>query len=401
VKEIIILGGGFSGVSAALRLRERLTHQEANITLIDKNSYHLFTPSIYELATSEEPQKNVAIPYFQIFEQRVKVIKGEVSDIDTSNHLVNLKDETHYAYDYLIIALGSEPAYYGVEGLEKYAVALKNLEDAVLIRKQIEETYHKKVYEGKKMEILIGGGGFTGTEFAAELVKFREKLAKHHKKEIDLVGIRVIQGSASLLKELDDRVSQLAQKRLMQGGVNVVLSSHIKKVDEKIVETDDGNKFNYDVLVWTGGVKANSVLERSGLKTNGRGQVTVDDKMQINGFTNLYAVGDVAEFAEPVTNKPAPNVAEIAEDEGKVAAENIFRSIRGADLVSYEYKHLGYIVPLTGKFAVAELPGFRIVGFFGWVLQQLVFLYYLMRILPYQKAIKRWNKFEMYLMNNS
>ena len=186
-----------------------------------------------------------------------------------------------------------------------------------------------------------------------------------------------------------------------EGNVKICLSSRVKKVDEKNIETDDGKKYPYDIFVWTGGVRASGVLAQSGFKTNGKGPLGVNDNMQVQGFNNIFAVGDVAEFADPVSNKPAPGVAEVAEGEGKMAAENVYRSLKDMEQLSYKYLHVGYIVPIKGRFAVCDFKKFRLVGFFGWVLQQLVFLYYLLRILPFTKALKRWNKFEMYLMENS
>lgn len=401
MKEIIVLGGGFAGVSALLKLSKLLPEDEANITLIDVNSYHLFTPSLYEVATNEEPKKNIAIPYSEIFERRIKFVQGKVKNIDTPNHLIHLEDETNYSYDFLVLSLGSEPSYFEIAGLKKYSLPLKGLEDAVKIREAIEKKYHEKDHEGKEVSIVVGGGGFSGTELTAELTRYRDRLSKHHKKSKDLVKISVIQGSKSLLKELDPKVSNIAHKRLEKDGVNIYLGAHIKSVDEKSVETEDDKKYPYDVFIWTGGVKANSVLYESGFKTNGKGQVSVNENLQVVNFDNIFAIGDVAEFADPVTNKPAPGVAEVAEDEGKVAAENIHRSLNGSELTKYKYLHVGYIVPLKGRFAVADFKKFRLIGFFGWVLQQYVFLYYLLRILPISKALKRWNKFEMYLMHSA
>lgn len=398
--EVVILGGGFSGVSCALRLFKLIQNDDIKITVIDKNSYHLFTPSLYEVATSEEPKKNIAVPYSEIFKEKIKFIQGSISNIDVENHLVHLSDGVNYSFDYLVIALGSEPAYFDIEGLKKYSIPLKSLDNAVEIRKKIESVYHQKALSGKQIKVVVGGGGFSGTELTAELIRYKEHLSKHHKLSNDLIKITVIQGSQSLLKELDKKDSDLAFKRLQSGGVEILLGSHIKRVDEKIIETDDGKKHSYDILIWTGGIKAVSVLENSNLKTNGRGQVPVSGNMLVTNYNNIFAIGDVAEYANPFDNKPSPQVAEVAEDEGRIAAENVYKLIKGKSLIDYHYLHVGYVVPLKGKFAVADFNRFRIIGFLGWVLQQAVFLYYLLKILPFTKAFKKWNKFEMYLMRS-
>ena len=401
MKQIIVLGGGFAGTAAVLRLKKIFKNKEISITLIDRNSYHLFTPSLYEVATSEEPKKNIAIPLHEIFPDRISIVKSNIKNIDTKSRYVTVSDDIKYNYDQLIIALGSEPAYYDIEGLRQYGVALKTLESSVKIREKIKEIYHEKVQDGKVMKIIIGGGGFTGTELAAELTEYRKKLSAHHKKPAENLKITVIQGPESLLKELDVKVSKIAKERLERENIELCFGFHIKKVEKNILETDNGRKHDFDILIWTGGVRASSVILESGFKVNGKGQVSIDDKMLIFGFKNVFAVGDIAEFADPYTNKPTPGVARIAIEEGKIAGENAARSVLGKELISYKYRHWGYIIPIKGKFAVCELIWFRIVGFWGWVLQQLVFLHYLLEILSVSKALRRWNKFEMYLMNHS
>lgn len=400
MKEIIVLGGGFGGISAALAMLKNLSKDEANITLIDRNSYHLFTASLYEVATREETQKNVAIPLPEIFENKINIVKGEVTTIDAKGGLVNISGDRHYAFDYLLISLGSEPVYFDIEGLKEFSYSMKALSDAIFIKKKIQELYHKKAEKGEKVKVIVGGGGFTGTELTAELVNYRDKLAKHHKRPKTFFDITIIQGSPSLLKELDEKVSKLAEKRLGKFGVEIVLNSHIEKVTQDRVETDGGASYPYDFFIWTGGIKANKVLADSGFKVDGRGQVDVNEKMQVAGFENIFAIGDNALYANPTDNKPVPQVAQVAEDQGKIAGLNIARSVKGQDLKSYNFLHLGYIIPIKGRFAVADLKNLRVGGFIGWILQQLVFLNYLLRILPLTKALKRWNRFEMYLNEN-
>lgn len=400
MKEILILGGGFGGVSAALTLVSKTLPGEANITLIDRNSYHLFRASLYEVATKEETQKNIAIPYSSIFPKKVNIVKKYVENIDTENKYVTTSDNHRYVYDYLIVSLGSQSADFNISGVAEYANSFLWLEDAVLIRKKIEQLFHQKVKNGTRVKIVVAGGGFTGTELTAELINYRKRLSGHHKTNEDLIEISIIQGPGALLAELDEKVSKLAYDRLDKSNVKLILGSRVENVSRNTLETDRKEKIDFDLLIWTCGVKGNDILAKSGLKVDGRGIVEVNTFMQILGFHNIFAVGDNALFANPSNNKPIPQVAEVAEDEGKIAAENVLRSIRGENLVPYNFKHLGYIIPLKGRFAVAQLNKFRIVGFLGWVLQQLVFLNYLLKILPLNNAFKRWNRFEMYLNEN-
>ncbi len=214
----------------------------------------------------------------------------------------------------------------------------------------------------------------------------------------ECLDITVIQGSDRLLKELDTYVSSLAQKRLNEPNVHFAFGGHIKEVTDTQVLTDDGKSYPYEILIWTGGVEANHIAAKSTLPVNKRGQVMVNNFLQAQGFDTIFAVGDIAGFIDPKTKRPAATVAQVAEEQGKVAAENILRTLNKQEMKPYVYHHFGYIVPLRGRFAVAELMGnIHLSGIPGWFLQQLVFLRYLLQIMPLTSAFKHWNTFELEL----
>lgn len=398
MKKVVVLGGGFGGVAAIHALLKQIKNSDVEITLVDKNSFHSFCPSYYEVATSEEPKGNVAIPFFELFGNRVTAIRDDVESINIKENKVNLAGGEKLPYDYLIIALGSETAYYGIEGLRGFSIPLKTLEDAVKIKQAIKEKYHEKIKRNQGIRVLVGGGGFSGTELAAELVRFREHLARHHQKSEDCMEIGIIQGSDCLLKGLDKKVRDIATKRLEDGSITSYFGAHIKKVTKERVETDDGKIYPYDVLIWTGGVRANSIVRSSAISLSEHGRIIVNNYLQAVGAENVFAAGDIAGFVDGASQKETPMIAQVAEEQGKMAGENTARLISGHNLLPYRYRHFGYILPMRGYFAVAVFKGFFISGFSGWVIQQLVFLRYLLGILPIRKAFKRWDKFEMYLM---
>lgn len=350
---IVILGGGFAGIRAALTLKSKIKSTGINLTLIDKNSFHVFTPPLYEVATAGEPQRNVVVPYKSIFDNNFRFIQGTVEKINTTERKISLNNNREYVYDYLIFALGSESADFGIPGIKKYGISLKTLEDAVRI---------KNVLKNAK-KIVVGGGGFSGTELACELIT--------HKGHLD---ITLIQGSSVLLKELGDGVSQLAKRRLLAGNVHLVLEEHIKKVTKETVEVESGKTFPYDVFIWTGGVKPNNLL----------GKIEVNKMLAVSNLKNVFAAGDTV----------SPGVAPRAEKMGEIAAENVLRSIKGEPLLPYSYHHIGYVVPLGSHFATFAMGKFHISGIFVYILQQLIFLRYLLQILPFFEAMKRFLRFE-------
>lgn len=350
---LVILGGGFAGVRAALKLKKKAKSYDINIIVIDKNNFHTFTPSLYEVATSEESQRNVVIPYKTIFSNSLTFVEGNVEKIDTVTKTISLDKNRKYSYDYLIFALGSESADFGIPGIREYGISLKTLEDAVQIKNALKNA----------KKIIVGGGGFSGTELACELMT--------HKGNLD---ITLIQGRSILLKELEGEVSLLAKKRLEEGNVKLILGKHIKKVTKESVEVEGRQTFPYDVFIWTGGVKSNNLL----------GKIEVNAFLKVNNHKNIFAAGDCV----------SPGVALKAEKMGEIAAENVLRFIKGEALMSFSYHHMGYVVPLGSHFATFAMGKYHVSGFSAYILQQLIFLRYLLQILPFFEAIKRFIRFE-------
>lgn len=398
-QRIVILGGGYAGVTAGLRLRKQYKgNAEVEIVLVNKHTYHIFTPSLYEVATSESPMKNIAIPLTKIFPDTVNLIKGTVEKIDAAAKKVSITGQEPLSYDYLIVTLGSQAAYYGIPGLKEHSIPFKSLNNAVTIQETINGRCMIEHGKKKNLEVVIGGGGFAGTELAAEILTYRRKIARENKIDQDCINTTVIQGSDRVLKELDEHVSRLAAGRLKEKGMTMAFGGHIKEVTATEVLTDDGKHYPYDILIWTGGVEANHLASESNLPVTKRGQIIVDTNLKMQDSDCVFAAGDVAGFIDPKTQKPVPNVAQVAEEMGVAAAENVIRSREKKPLKPYQYRHFGYIVPLKGRFAVAELMGgIHFDGLLGWSLQQLVFLQYLLRILPLGLALKRWNVFELEL----
>src|SRR5258706_6211977 len=396
MKEIVILGGGFAGIATAMALKKYQGENLFHITLIDKHNYPLFTPSLYEVATSEEPQGNIAIPFWEIFKDSITYFNASVSTINAGDKTINLANGDNIKYDYLVISLGSQAAYYGIPGLKEHSIPLKTLKDAVEIKNKIKSLCCKEGKCHKKVQLIIGGGGLSGSELAAEMLTYKNRLSRQHYLDTDCLEISILQGSDRLLKELDSRVSNIAEKRVKSPQVKLCFGGHIKEVNDTKVVVDDGHEYSYDILIWTGGVEASTVLKESGLPIDKRGQLPVDEHMQVIGLDNVFAGGDVASFIDPKTQKPEPGLAQTAEEEGKIICENLYRKLKELSLVTYQHHHLGYIVPLRGRFAVAELAfGIKLIGFPAWVLQQFVFLRYLLGILPFAKATRKWNKFEI------
>lgn len=397
MNSIVVLGGGFAGVSVTLKLLEKINLAQNEIILIDRNSFHTFNASLYEVATMESPQKNIIVPFDELFGKKVKIISGTISVIDRERKKVILADKTQIDWDYLVITLGSEISYFNIPGLKDFSLPLKSLSDAIRIQSRISALIKSKQ---KEIKVIIGGGGFSGVELAGELLNLCDRLQKEHHLANAPLEISIIEKAPSLLCELDPRVSAIAYQRLKQNGVKIYLNTKIEKVEKSLTKVEDGNIYPFDLLIWTGGIKANQILQASNFKVNNKGQVPVDQTLKVAGEENIYAGGDLAEYKDIKTSNFAPQIAPVACSEGSIIGENIYRQINNMALKKYQFKHTGYVIPIKGQYAIADLYFCMLTGFLGWLLQQLIILKYFLQILPPFKAFYKWNKFERYLKQN-
>jgi NADH:ubiquinone reductase (H+-translocating) len=285
--EIVVLGGGFAGVFAAKELR-KLNSEQFRITLVDKNSYHLFIPSLYEVATAEEPRNNICIPFSEIFPHGVRLIKGEATKINKEKKEIEFKGGQVLTYDYLVVALGSETNYYDIPGLKENSIAFKSLDEGARIRDTIKEKYNEVQKKGQALIVAVVGGGATGVELATELSKMEEHMGGN-------IEVVLFQGGRSLLKGVSEKTSQIAKERLQKAAVDVHLNSKVVKVSKDYLEIEDGRKHPYDVLIWTGGIRANSISRESGLPLNEDRRIDVDEFLRVKGTDNIFAAGDIAD----------------------------------------------------------------------------------------------------------
>jgi NADH dehydrogenase len=398
--EILVLGGGFAGVTTAKTLLRKLI-SGFHITLVDKTDFQDFHADLYEIASSwMEPlprQKHsyhdvvgtVAIPYADIFGKSGKLttIADEVTSVDLKSKKVKLSSGRTLDYDYLVIALGSETNFFGIPHLEERAFTLKSVADAMNLRNSIEEKFFD---ETESMKIVIGGGGFTGIELAAELTNFVKKLCGSRNIAESSVSISILEASDTILGPASEWTKDRVQKRLKKLGVEVKLSSPIKSVDKKFVVLASEEKVDYDILVWTAGVKAHHLLSTvNGFELTKVGSVVVDEYLRAKNFDNVFVVGDSGTFTK-TDGKSLPPTAQKAIYEGKLAATNLAYTLLDYPLLPYAGKPPKFFVPLGGKYAVAELGSFRLAGPLAWGLRELNSLKYFHSILPFFEAVDLW-----------
>ena len=416
--KILILGGGFGGIRVALDLEKKLKKEiksgEAQITIIDKNSYHLFVTSLYEVASAtgikKDPfairlRKSVSLPYADIFENKdVNFVQAEIKEVDLENKLVVTNGGNKQEYDYLVIALGSQSADFGIPGVKEYAYKFKTLEDALLINDKIT-SFMNDAAEGKSslpLDILIGGAGFTGIEVASELACCAKSIARSCGLKGRCSSVVLFEAGPKILPMVPEKERKKILNRLTKHGVMIMENSAIEEVGLDFIKLKNGQTIKGDMVVWTAGVRPNEIMASiKGLPVTEKGKIIVEDNLSVRGFKNIFAIGDAAEFIDPVTKKPIPAMAFIAYKEGEIAAENIIKTIKGKNLKNYKPAYNVWIAPVGGKYAVAYLGGFVVAGFMGWIVRNLVDLRYMMQVLSPLKALTVfWEEMTLFTKND-
>ncbi len=408
-KQIVILGAGFGGLRAAMLLgkyiRRSGMENSCQVVVVDRNAYHTYTPTLYEVATtSKETADYVNLKSIVTFpiEKIVKKLGGrfiqaEIESLDLKDGDVHLKNSGVIKFDYLVLALGAETNYFDIPGLKENSAPLKWFTDALKIRDRVLEL----AQSGKEeIRIVIGGGGSTGVEFAGELQGWLAEMEveiEEQKHRQCKFKITIIEAGPSILLGFPAAIINRVQKRLKSLGAEIIANHPIEKVAQEKILLNGKRELPYDLLVWAGGVKAASLMGTMPLKLEKRGRVEVAGEMEclpqspdLKLYGKIYAIGDAVCFYDQ-GGRPIPGVARAAMSQAKIVAHNIICDIQGRkDHWQYRPMEYPYIIPIGGKWAIAKLGPIVIWGFGGWALKILVEINYLRMILPFWKAIKAW-----------
>ena len=401
VHEVVIVGGGFGGVRVAKKLSG--WSERIHITLIDKSRYHTFYPNLYKVATAHIPEtfghlavnfydlKNSSIyPLEDIFlnDLNVTVLEKEVVGIDFKKHKILFKDSEACSYDVLVLAAGSETNYFNIPGMKERALTLKSFFDALAIRNAVDEVFATSP-KNHIIQVIIGGGGFTGCELAAEMAGYMKNLANIHGRPEYYSECRIIEATEALLGGASPALQKKAEERLAALGIKFALNSTIESVADKKVILADGKEMPYDVLVWAAGVKANDLVKTiTGAKLKKASCAAVDKFLRILPYENVFGVGDLTFCIDEATGKSLPMTASVALREGDLVAKNILNLFNKKSLKEYKQRHLGFIVPLGGKYAILESGEMKLSGILPWILHYIIFFKYWWGLVGFWKTIK-------------
>lgn len=397
-KHIVIVGGGFAGVRAALDLSRRVS-DEYRIILVDRNSYHSPYAMLYEAAAAyisgdkktdfNAVRAAITIPFHLIIRGHdITFVKGSFEEIDLVDRRIHI-DGYRIPYEYALIALGSATNYFQVPGLRDNSYPLKSLDDAQNLRNALEELFIR-TSPHEPIDIVVGGGGFTGVEAAGEMVALLRNLSRKYKRLERLATLTVVEAAGTILPGAHPRLVQRATARLEKIGVRLLLEHPVQSFQDGRLMLASGLSLSCSLLVWTAGISIPFAAGKIPDVAREKGYLVTDEFLRIPNHPEVYFAGDLVYCMDKRNQCSVAATAQRAISHGELVAENIYRDTQGLPLHEYEPQTPAFVVPIGGKYATADLWGFRFSGFFAWALKLLIEYMYLISILSFVDATKKW-----------
>jgi len=447
-KRIVILGGGFGGVTVLKKLQTHFqTDVSVDIAMVSKDNYLLFTPMLHEIASGMIETRHIVTPIREFcnrsrfycatvknidLEKKKVSIRSSTSSVSalaeiiggssinlstTATNFLESKIQSHLYYDYLVIALGSETKFFGMSDIQQNAFTIKTINDAINLRNHIiylleqadqlllsalptadvGNTYGyidnvKTLAELQKklLTFVIAGGGFAGVETAGEINDFIRDSVKEYYHNIESNNIRVIivHSGDRLLPEMSKELAEFALERLHKSGIEIILNQRVIGATPNTVSLKDGTIMPTKTIIWSGGVAPSSLLTGISCEHDHKsGRIIVDKYLELSNYKEVYALGDCAHIIDPNSGDPYPPTAQHAIREGAVVANNIIASIEGGlgDRKTFDYKTKGMMASIGKRTGIGNLLGIEVQGILAWLIWR---GYYLVHLPTFQKKIR-------------
>jgi len=385
-KNIVIIGAGYAGLRAARKLGKC---KGARVVLINKDDVQVRLSEIHEVAAKKVKPEDVTIPIKKCIPSKVSFLKGVVSRIDFERGRVFIEDSI-VDYDYLVLAVGSEPEFFGIHGMREHGFTLWSMDDAKRISAHIEKMFVaalKERDEQKRKELLtfvIGGGGLTGVEMAGELAEWFLYLSKKCDVSREEISLIIVEALPDILPALRSDLIEKAREVLASKDVRLKTNSPIMSVDSTGLVLKSGEKIATRTLIWTGGIRGNSFIEKLGLPTGGRGRIKVNEYLQ-TAYSNAYAMGDCVHLV--VDDVPVPQQVEVAFQMADCVAHNIMADVHGRDKKKYRPKIHGTVLSIGSRYGIADFGAITFTGFPAVLLKRVFDLHYLISLGCFRLAL--------------
>jgi len=392
-QKIVIIGGGFAG----LNLARKLSRTDCHVVLIDKQNHHMFQPLFYQVASARLEPSSISFPFRALFKRHknvefryatVTAIKPEEKMLETS--MGNLD------YDELVIATGCRTNFFGNKDVERYSMAMKTTQQTTHIRNSILAKFEKIMFVDEKereelMNLVIVGAGPTGVELSGAFAEMKKKVLPKDYPQYDFSKLRIllIEGSEHTLNSMGDAARKWSRKYLEELGVEVRLSTVVDDYDGHDLKLKTGETIPTQTVIWAAGVTGNVIdgLEKA---TMVRARYTVDRFSEVQGYKNIYAIGDISYMETEKYPHGHPQLANVAINQGKTLAKNLKRKWKNAEQTSFEYKDKGSMATIGKHKAVVELPFFHFQGYFAWMIWMVLHLMLILSIRNKLVVLYNW-----------
>lgn len=351
-EQVVVLGAGYAGAGAIPELENELS--DAQITWISDTDHHLVLHESHRVIRDPSVKEHIAIPVEEIKSPSTRFIEGEVTGLDTDERTVTLADDTEVEYDYVLVALGSDTAYYGIPGLSEHSLTLKSLDDALEIHDAIK-TAARDATRDEPAQIAIGGAGLSGIQSAGEVAEFRDK----HNAPIE---ITLIEALPDIMPGQDPELQGAVKKRLLDADIEILTDDPITEADESTIQFDEGEPLEYDVFVWTGGITGRACLENANVERE-HNRVVCESTFQTDD-ERVFAIGDSAIIDQG--EMPAPPTAQAAWQAAEHVGDNIARASEGRPLKTWTFVDKGTLISIGDEAVAHDVQGMPI-NTFGWI----------------------------------
>jgi NADH:quinone reductase (non-electrogenic) len=400
---IVIVGGGFAGLYAAIQFDKRLARRaDIEVTLISRENFILFTPMLHEVAAGDLYPGDIVNPLRRIL-RHVNVVEAEIETIDLTAKKIRCtagvrEMELEFEFDHLLLTIGSETNFFDMEGVRCWAVTMKSLADATLLRNRmvalLEEASLQKD-DATRRELLTfvtAGGGFAGVETTGAINDFvRETVKVYPSLNEDAIRVVVVHPGTFLLPELGEKLGRYAEQKLSERKVEIIKGKRVAGYDGSIIKLTDGTSIPATTLIWTAGIKPSKAVESLDCKKE-RGRLVVNEDMSVPGVFGLWAAGDCAAIPDVRSGKGKfyPPTAQHGLREGVVVAKNIEAAILGRPLKPFRFQMLGQLASIGHHTGVAMMFGIKFSGFIAWWFWRSVYLMKLPRLAKKLRVMASW-----------
>ena len=415
-KRILILGGGFAGIQVLMQLQEAFQNDiGVDLTLISRDNFFLFTPMLPEVSSGMIETRNIVTPV-RAFCNRARFYEADIDAIDLQNkdivisHALGRQSNpiarrSHILkFDYLVIALGNETNFFGMDNVTKNSFTIKTIGDAIVLRNHVINMLEQADIEHEDIDLRKGlmtfvvvGGGFSGVETVGELNDFIRdsiKLFYHNINEAD-ARVVLISSGQRILPEVTEDLSDFALQKIRKNGVEVLLNTRLQAADTNSIKLSDGSSISCNTLVWAGGNKPDNLIINLSCEHDKGGRLLTNKYLEVQGHEYVFSLGDCACIVDPNTGKPYPPTAQHALKQGRIAAHNIVYSVREEPALKanrdnkgkkvFDYKTRGVMALIGRRNGVGILFGLRVHGFIGWCVWR---FYYLSTLPTLQKKLR-------------